>query len=276
MHALKGIKVISLAVNLPGPAMARRLHQLGAQVIKVEPPGGDPMSHYAPDWYSQLVEAQEIITIDLKSETSGGRLDVLLQDADLLITASRPAALARLGLGWKDLHQKYPNLCHVAIVGYPPPLENEPGHDLTYQAKIGLLTPPFMPRTLIADMAGAERGTSEGLALLLAKERGQAAGFAMVPLSEAADYMAEPFRAGVTAAGSILGGGIAEYNLYKTSDGWLAVAALEPHFKKKMFEALNITNENKNSLDEVFAGKSAAKWEKWAKTLDLPIVAVKQ
>jgi len=276
MQALKGIKVISLAVNLPGPAMARRLHQLGAQVTKVEPPGGDPMSHYAPDWYSQLSEGQEIITIDLKSETPGGRLDILLQDADLLITASRPAALTRLGLGWKDLHDKYSDLCHVAIVGYPPPLENEPGHDLTYQAKIGLLTPPFMPRTLIADMAGAERGTSEGLALLLAKEKGQAAGFATVPLSEAADYMAEPFRAGVTAAGNILGGGIAEYNLYETSDGWLAVAALEPHFKKKMFEALDITNENKNGLDEVFTQKSASEWERWAKALDLPIVAVKE
>ncbi len=275
MHALKGIKVISLAVNLPGPAMARRLHQLGAQVIKVEPPGGDPMSHYAPDWYSQLIKGQEIVTIDLKSKTARGQLDALLQKADLLITASRPAALKRLGLGWEDLHQKYPNLCHVAIVGYPPPLENEPGHDLTYQAKIGLLTPPFMPRTLIADMAGGEIGASEALALLLAKERGQAAGFTMVALSEAADYMAEPFRAGVTTAGNILGGGIAEYNLYETSDGWLAVASLEPHFKKKMFEALNTTNENKNSLAEIFAGKSAAEWEKWAKGLDLPIVAVK-
>ncbi len=276
MHALKGIKVVSLAVNLPGPAMARRLHQLGAQVTKVEPPGGDPMSHYAPDWYGQLSEGQEIITINLKDENTGGQLDRLLQDADLLITASRPAALTRLGLGWKNLHQKYPDLCHVAIVGYPPPLENEPGHDLTYQAKIGLLTPPFMPRTLIADMAGAEKGTSEALALLLAKERGQDAGFAMVALSEAADYMAEPFKTGVTAAGNILGGGIAEYNLYETSDGWLAVAALEPHFKKKMFETLGEKNEDKDALGEIFTSKSAAEWEKWAKALDLPIVAVKQ
>lgn len=276
MELLRGIKVVNLAVNFPGPAAARRLHKLGAHVVKVEPPGGDPMSHYSPDWYEQLVDGQEIVTIDHKNPGKNGQFDKLLQDADLLITANRPVALERLGLGWEALHRKFPNLCQVAIVGYPPPQENEPGHDLTYQAKIGLLTPPQMPRTLIADMAGAEIAASQALALLLAKERGQKAGYAMVSLSEAADYMGEPYRVGFTAQDTIVGGGIPEYNLYEASDGWVAVAALEPHFKIAMEKALNFHPKTPDELRPIFATKSATEWESWAKELDLPIVAVRQ
>ncbi len=275
MKLLNGINVVNLAVNLPGPAAARRIHNLGADIVKVEPPGGDPMLHYAPDWYGQLIEGQEIVTIDLKQPDSRRKFDKLLQNADLLITANRPAALERLDLGWEALHEKFPTLCQVAIVGYPPPHENTPGHDLTYQAKIGLLTPPQMPRTLIADMAGAEMAASQALALLLARERGQEAGHAMVSLSEAADYMGEPYRVGFTAEGSLIGGGAPEYNLYETSDGWLAVAALEPHFKSAMEKALGFKPENPEELRSIFARKSGAEWEAWARELDLPIVAVR-
>ena len=66
-----------------------------------------------------------------------------------------PSALARLGLEWGSLHARFPRLCYVAIVGYLPPHENVPGHDLTYQAAYGMLTPPHLPRVLVADMAGA-------------------------------------------------------------------------------------------------------------------------
>lgn len=215
------------------------------------------------------------MTLDLKSEKDMESLDRRLEKADLLITASRPAALERLGLGWEELHKKFPNLCQVAIVGYPPPHDNEPGHDLTYQAKIGLLTPPNMPRTLIADMAGAEIASSEALALLLAKQRGQEAGYAMVALSDAADYMAEPFRIGFTASGTMVGGGLPEYNLYETSDGWLAVAALEPHFRAAMEKALDFDSRDPEDWKPIFAKKSALEWEEWAKEFDLPILAVR-
>ena len=96
MKLLNGIKVVNLAVNLPGPAAARRLLKLGARVVKVEPPGGDPMFHYSPAWYEQLADGQEIIRIDLKNFGEKRQLDQLLQEADLLITANRPAALAGL------------------------------------------------------------------------------------------------------------------------------------------------------------------------------------
>ncbi len=272
MKPLDGIRIVNLAVNLPGPAAARRLHQLGAAVVKVEPPAGDPMELYNAAWYRDMAIGHSVVRLDLKAPADMARLHALLEESDLLITATRPAALERLGLGWSPLHEKYPRLCQVAIVGYPAPRENEAGHDLTYQAALGLLTPPQMPRTLLADMAGAEQTVGGALALLLGRERDQGCGYAEVPLSEAAAVMAEPLRYGTTAPGALLGGGIPEYNLYQASDGWVAVAALEPHFKKRTEEALGVSTIQQ--YRSAFATKSAAEWQTWGERLDIPIVAI--
>jgi crotonobetainyl-CoA:carnitine CoA-transferase CaiB-like acyl-CoA transferase len=274
MKLLDGIRVINLAVNLPGPAAARRLHGLGAEVIKVEPPSGDRMERYHAQWYRDLAEGQTVVTLDLKSADDRKTLHDLLSTSDLLITASRPAALARLGLDWLSLHRDFPRLCQVAIVGYPAPRENEAGHDLTYQASLGLLTPPHLPRTLIADMAGADQTISASLALLLARERGHAAGYAEVALSEAAATMAEPFRYGTTVAGATLGGGIPEYNIYRTTDGWVAVAALEPHFKQRLESILKIATPEEYRAE--FAGHSSAYWQEWGHNQDVPIETVRE
>jgi alpha-methylacyl-CoA racemase len=272
MKILKGIKVLNLALNLPGPAAARRLHEMGASVVKVESPAGDPMELYNAAWYRDMAAGHTVERLNLKAPSEMARLEVLLSETDLLITATRPAALERLGLGWKTLHAKYPGLCQVAIVGFPAPRENEAGHDLTYQASLGLLTPPHMPRTLLADMAGAEQTISSALALLFGRERGQGGGYAEVALSEAAEAMAEPLRYGTTAPGALLGGGVPEYNLYQASKGWIAVAALEPHFKQRAEEALCIRTPNEYKA--AFATRTAAEWQEWGQQLDIPIVAL--
>ena len=98
-------------------------------------------------------------------------LDVLLADADILLSAQRPAALARLNLAWPRLNADFPRLSHIAIVGYPHPNENEAGHDLTYLASEGLLSPTQMPLTLMADIAGAERAVTASLAALIGREK---------------------------------------------------------------------------------------------------------
>ena len=273
MKALDGIRIINLAVNLPGPAAARRLHQLGGSVVKVEPPAGDPMELYHAAWYRDMAKGHEVVRLDLKAAEGRARLEELLAEADLLITASRPAALERLGLDWPSLHRRFPRLCQVAIVGYPAPRDNEAGHDLTYQASLGLLTPPHMPRTLLADMAGAEQTVSAALTLLLARERGQGGGYAEVALSEAAAAMAEPLSYGTTAPGALLGGNLPEYNIYEAKEGWVAVAALEPHFKNRLQELLGI-----RTIEEyraAFATRSAAVWQEWGQEKDVPIVTVK-
>ena len=273
MNPLEGIKVVNLALNLPGPAAAQRLHCMGAEVVKVEAPSGDPMELYHAGWYKDMAVGHELVRLDLKSEQGRVELDRLLGSADLLISATRPAAMERLGLDWSSLHQKYPRLCQVAIIGYPAPRENEAGHDLTYQASLGLLTPPHMPRSLLADMAGAERTVSSALALLLHRERGGGSGYAEVALSEAAASLAEPLRYGCTAAGAFLGGGIPEYNIYQSADGWVAVAALEPHFKKRLEDALQVA-----SLEEyraAFALQNSAYWQEWGQKMDVPIETVR-
>lgn len=273
MKALSGIRVVSLAANLPGPAAAQRLRGLGAEVIKVEAPSGDPMEIYHAGWYRDMADGQTIVRLDLKSETGRGELERQLGAADLFITASRPAALERLGLDWAALHQQYPRLCQVAIIGYPAPRENEAGHDLTYQASLGLLTPPHMPRTLLADMAGAEMTVSSALALLLRRERSGEAGYAEVALSEAAAMLAEPLRYGSTSPGALLGGGIPEYNIYKSADGWVAVAALEPHFKERLESALNIASPAE--YQDAFVQQSSAYWQEWGHHHDIPLETVR-
>ncbi|NVO00796.1 MAG: CoA transferase [Geobacteraceae bacterium] len=273
MTPLAGIRVVNLAVNLPGPAAARRLQLLGASVVKIEPPAGDPMELYHAGWYRDMSKDQQVVKLDLKSAEGRETLAGLFTVADLLISATRPAAMERLGLGWNELHGKYPRLCQVAITGYPAPRENEAGHDLTYQASLGLLTPPHMPRTLMADMAGAEQTLSASLELLLRRERCKESGYTEVALSTAAEWMAEPLRYGCTAEGAILGGGIPEYNVFKALDGWVAVAALEPHFKKRLEDNLQISSAA--GYEAVFQTKKAADWEKWGQELDVPVVAVK-
>jgi crotonobetainyl-CoA:carnitine CoA-transferase CaiB-like acyl-CoA transferase len=267
---LAGVRVVNLAVNVPGAVAGARLRELGADVTKLEPPGGDPIAVAAPDWYAALVEGQDVRIADLKA----GLPDDDLAAADVLLTSSRPAALARLGLGWDALHAAHPRLVHVAIVGHAPPDDGTPGHDLTYTGAHGLLAPPHLPRTLVADLGGAERAVSTALALLVARDRTGAAGSAKVALADAADAFAAPLRHGLTVPGGVLGGGYPFYGLYRAGDGWLALAALEPHFRDTLLAALDLEDATHEALAAVFARRTVAEWEAWARERDLPLAAV--
>lgn len=268
---LEGVRVVNLGINVPGAVAGARLRDLGAEVTKLEPPGGDPLALGAPGWYAQLVEGQELRVIDLKA----GLPDDELAAADLLLTSSRPAALERLGLGWETLHAAFPRLVHVAIVGHPPP-DDTPGHDLTYAAAHGLLVPPLLPRTLVADLGGAERAVSTALALLHARERTGEASRADVALADAAAAFAEPLRHGLTAEGGALGGGYAPYGLYPTGDGWIALAALEPHFRERLLAELGLDEADHDALTRAFAERTAVEWVAWARERDLPLAQLSE
>jgi crotonobetainyl-CoA:carnitine CoA-transferase CaiB-like acyl-CoA transferase len=274
---LAGIRVVCIAIYVPALVAAQRLREFGAAVTVIEPPAGDPFAKACPAWYQALRAAQSVAVLDLKSADGAARLTSLLASSDLLMTALRPAALDRLGLSWAALHARHPTLCHVAIVGYPSPNADEPGHDLTYQARAGLLQPPTLPRALVADMAGAERATQAALALLFGRERGQGAERCEVALAAAVDSFADGLRFGLTKTGALLGGGLPGYGLYETSDGWVAVAALEPHFWHGLVSALGLTEHNADhaSLARFFKSQSAMHWEKWAAERLLPVVAVR-
>ena len=115
MKSREGIKVVNLAVNLPGPSAAQQLTCMGAEVIKVEPPSGDPMETCFPDWYCHMVAGHTVRRLDLKSEEGKEHLMELLSTADLLLAATRPSAMQRLGLAPETLQPKFPRLCQVMI-----------------------------------------------------------------------------------------------------------------------------------------------------------------
>ncbi len=161
---LKGIRMLSLALNLPGPAAFWRCRQMGATCVKLEPPApssmppgtpGDPMGYYNKATYAQLHEGMRVMTADLKTEKGQKALHRELAKADVLLTSFRPSALVKLKLEWKALHKLYPALSQVAIVGAAGARAEEPGHDLTYLADNGLVSGLDLPPTLYADMGGS-------------------------------------------------------------------------------------------------------------------------
>lgn len=275
MNSLQGLRVVSTAVNLPGPVAAAMLRDRGAAVLKVEPPHGDPLAQWAPEWYAELCAGVEVMRLDLKSSAGRERLHASLSSADILITSSRPRTLARLGLAWPDLQTKFARLSHVAIVGYPSPDQDRAGHDLTYEAKAGLLTPPHLPPTLVADLAGAQSVVIEALDLLLAREHKGRGGYAEVALAESATLFAQPLVHSLTTPTGLLGGGSAAYGLYRAADGWIAVAALEPHFRDTLARELAVNVDDASALAAAFARKTADEWQRWAETRDLPVHALR-
>jgi alpha-methylacyl-CoA racemase len=272
---LTGIRVVSTALNLPGPVACARLRDLGAALVKVEPPAGDPFEHFCAPWYARLHENVEVIRLDLKGDAGRDAIAAHLHNADLLVTAQRASALERLGLGAESLGSRFPRLCHVAITGHAPPDDGIAGHDLTYLAPLGLVDPPLLPPTLFADMAGAELAVSTALALLLGRERGNGARRQTIALADAAHALAQPLREGLTRPGALLGGGHAGYNLYAAVDGWIAVAVLEPRFAERLAALLGVARLETTELRALFGKHDTAYWESWAREHDLPIVAVR-
>lgn len=282
--ALRGVRVLSVATNIPGPVACARLRDMGARIVKVEPPNGDALARACPAWYAALHEDVEVQTLDLKKPTGSAKLEEHLAGSDLLITSSRPSALGRLGLEWSSLGRRYPELLQVAITGYMAPEEEKPGHDLTYQARLGLVRPPFLPRTVLADMAGAERGVTAALMLLYRREKAAQDGVSLDPgdrlenvsLSEAAAAFAEPLARGLTRQDGLLGGVLPGYNLYETADGWIAVAVLERHFLARLARELELNVVTKETLASAFLSQASEAWEAWAAERDIPLVAVRQ
>jgi crotonobetainyl-CoA:carnitine CoA-transferase CaiB-like acyl-CoA transferase len=273
---LAGIRVVTTALNLPGPAACARLRDLGAAVTKIEPPSGDPMEAFNPSWYRRLHEGIEVRRLDLKQDAGREALAVLLEATDVLVTAQRASALIRLGLDAPSLAQRFPRLCHVAISGHAPPRDEVAGHDLTYLAEHGLVSPPALPSTLFADMAGAERAVSTALALVHARDRDGRGEAATVPLADVAEWLAQPLVEGLTRPGALLGGGHAGYNVYAAKKGWIAVAALEPHFEKRLAQSLALPRLTIEALADAFKREEAGHWERWAREHDLPLVAIRQ
>ena len=266
------LRVVAVATNIPGPVAASRLVKLGADVVKVEPPHGDPLELAAPAWYAELSAGMRLERLDLRCSES--RMLAHLASADLLITTLRPKALAAARLDWPRLHPAFPRLCQVAVVGEPGERADLAGHDLTYQARAGLLSPPAMPRAVVADMFAAERAFSAALEALLERERTGEGVHKEIAIAQSAAVLAEAARHGLTTPAGPLGGALPYYNLYRASDGWIALAAVEPHFQQRLREALGVGANDRDALAARFAEHSCMYWEETAAQYDLPIAAI--
>ena len=253
LRPLKGVRVLSLALNLPGPAALMRCQQMGATCTKLEPPAhpsapqgtsGDPMGQYNKGAYTTLHAGIKVISVDLKTDKGQAALHKALERTDVLITSFRPSALKKLGLEWKALHKLYPKLSLVAIVGAPGARAEEPGHDLTYLAENDLVTGLDLPPTLYADMGGSLM-TSEAVLQTRLHQLQKGKGVQLeIALSVAAGYLALPRSWGLTKPGSAVGGGHAGYRVFPCKDGRVALAALEPHFAASLANAVGLKSAN--------------------------------
>jgi alpha-methylacyl-CoA racemase len=237
---LRGTRILSLALNLPGPAALMRLKALGASCTKLESPAGDPMNAYSREAYEQMHKGVKIVTADLKTEKGMAKLHKLLEKTDILLTSFRPSALARLGLSWKALHKAHPHLSLVSIVGDTAAPE-VPGHDLTYMAEHGLITGLELPPTLFADMGGALLAIEAVLAAVIHQRSTGRSSQQTVGLSQAAQYLALPRHWRLTTPEGIIGGAHAFYQVMPCKDGRVAIAALEQHFANRFAELLGLT-----------------------------------
>jgi alpha-methylacyl-CoA racemase len=251
--ALHGIRVVDCSARLPGPLGTLFLAAAGADVVRIEPPGGDflraPSERWpqAPSAFDLLHRGKRTIELDLKDADDHARLMDLLADADVFVEGYRRNVAARLGLEFDVLRARFPRLITCSIVGYDVdgPDAARAGHDLTYLAHRGLLSlmtsidgAPSIPGVLLADVGGGSYPAVVNILLaLFARERTGVGTHVTVALADALGPFAVWARATVAGGGEIdprrgiFTGGSARYGVYRTRDGaWLAVGALEEHF----------------------------------------------
>ncbi|URI14072.1 CoA transferase [Brevundimonas albigilva] len=264
---LAGFNVISLAQNLPGPVALSMLVADGVTATKIEPPSGDLLHLACPPWYEDLHRGVEVYALDLREPSQMASLRTILAQSDLLITSQRPSALSRLGITAPSLMEINSRLCWVEIVGDTRAPE-VPGHDLTYQMDAGLVAPPSMPLTLIADLGGAAEAARAGLALLLGRERGSQGRHRTVGLKQAALACAAPVGYGLTRSGGALSGAFPGYGIHPLKNGWAAVAAIEPKFAARLMEIT--AGDPEGFLSDL----SVSEVDEIAKINDLPISTV--
>ena len=279
---LAGVRVLSLALNLPGPAALLRCRGMGATCVKLEPPAGDPMALYNKAAYAAMHEGIAVQAADLKTDAGQAQLHAELARTDVLLTSFRPSALGKLKLDWASLQSRHPSLCQVAIVGAPGARAEEPGHDLTYVAESGLVTGTELPPTLYADMGGALLAAGAVLqATLHARSAAGAKGIYLeVALNASADWLARPRTWGLTRPEGAVGGAHAGYRVYPCADGRVAVAALEPHFAARVCEAAGVAppdmfaTATREDIAAWFRTRTRAELDAMARERDVPLLTL--
>src|SRR6202040_3590990 len=212
-------------------------------VLKIEPPGGDPLRHLpgGAAYFETLHQGKRLLTLDLKTASGRERLEQEAAAADVLVEGFRPGVMERNGVGYAALSGINPRLVYCAITGYGStgPLARRAGHDLNYLARSGALAlmplrdgVPAIPGLQVADLAGGLYAAFLIAAALTSREktgRGQRLDVSMTDLMRSWTALPRAAqRAGLP--GLLLTGELPCYHVYEVVDGFLTVAALEPDF----------------------------------------------
>jgi alpha-methylacyl-CoA racemase len=294
MQPLAGITVLDFTTLLPGPLATLILAQAGAEVIKIEPPGGDPMRTFPPCIDGQSVpfaalnRGKRMLTLDLKSSESREQLAPLLATADVLVEQFRPGVMDRLDLGYETVRALNPRMVYCSISGYGQsgPRCQQAGHDLNYIGATGLLAlnpgpreRPTVPPALIADIGG---GTFPAVlnVLLGLRQRDATGQGCRLDIAMADAMFTFAWHALITgfasnafprAGEAKLAGGTPRYRLYPTRDDKIvACAALEPKFWEAFTRAIGLDprhvddakdpNATAEAVAAIIASRSADQW----------------
>jgi CoA:oxalate CoA-transferase len=268
MGPLSRVRVLDLSIWRPGPYATSLLCALGADVLKVEPPGGDPMRHY-PGLFEAINAGKRSVVLDLKDPSDRSRALELTIEADVLVEGFRPEVMARLGLDEHTARAANPAIVYCSISGYgqADPRATLPGHDLNYQAWAGALTPEggsaAMPPLPTADLASGLTAAFGICASLLG--RGTGGGGTHLDVSMT-DVMAT-WTGRTGAASDDPSGTVPGYGLFGTADGGqIALGVVnEQHFWSDLCASLGLDDlaglafgERTGRGDELQAAVAAA------------------
>lgn len=292
MGPLEGIKIIEIAGIGPGPFAAMMLADMGAEVLRVERPGGSTVAHFWPNPATDLLSrGRRCICIDLKHPDGAALVLDLVQRADALFEGFRPGVMERLGLGPTICLERNPRLVYGRMTGWGQdgPLAHAAGHDINYIALAGALEPigrrgqpPTPPLNLVGDFGGGGLVLAFGMvcALLECKRsgRGQVVDASIV---DGAAALMTVFH-GVYQAGfpntergtSMLDSGSHFYEAYETADGkYVSIGSFEPQFYAELIRRLSLEGEDlpgqmdqaswpelKNRFAKIFKSKTRQEW----------------
>lgn len=280
MGRLTGIKVVDLSQFLPGPMMTVMMSDHGAEVIKVEPPTGDPARDQAPFdrygagdhsvWFANLNRGKSSVVLDLKSEAGKASLRELVAQADVFVEGFRPGVMQRLGFDYEAVRAIKPDIvyCSISAFGQEGTLAQHPAHDMAVQALAGFLSvndgpdgTPVVPGAPSADMAAGLTALSAVLMALVGRDRsGEGAHIDCAMFDSLLPWCAH------TAGSAIAGGespksasqrslgGAAFYQVYTTSDAkHVVLGGREIKFARNLLTALD--REDLLPLAEAPAGE---------------------
>jgi crotonobetainyl-CoA:carnitine CoA-transferase CaiB-like acyl-CoA transferase len=291
---LSELLVLDFTTLLPGPLATLLLAEAGAEVVKIERPGGEDMRHYAPRFdgesamFALLNRGKKSLVLDLKNASEQAKLRPWIERADVLVEQFRPGVMGRLGLGYGDVSALNPRLVYCSITGYGQsgPRADEAGHDLNYIGNTGLLAlnpgppdRPVVPPALVADIGGGTLPAVINILLGLRQRdaTGQGCHIDIAMADAMFTFAAHALAAGQATGqfpgmgGARLSGGSPRYQLYPTSDGKLvACAALEQKFWLAFTAAIGLAPElvddqrdsaaTKSAVAAIIVRRSAGEW----------------